>query len=516
MSPAPLVRPATKVPPPPPFERQGLHVMSKPIGPICNLDCEYCYYLHKEELYPSTTSWRMPEHTLGTYIRQYIDAQPPGAQEITFAWQGGEPTLLGLDFFRRAADLQQQHAPPGVRIVNSLQTNGTLLDTEWAEFFRQNKFLIGLSIDGPEELHDRYRYDKKGRGSFRDVLRGLNLLKRHGVEFNALVVVNRHNGDHGRRVYTYLRDNGVRFLQFIPIVEQRGVGVHGEPLVQLELGQMAAIQATSQRGREGEGERGKLSVGSLSPSPPLALPSSHSTTPPSASPEHLVSTRSVLPDQFGRFLIDVFDEWVKRDVGKVYVQIFDQALSAWLGLEPSLCVFRRQCGRALAIEHNGDLYSCDHFVEPEWFLGNIHDTSIAELAGSNRQRAFGEAKESTLPRYCRECEVRFVCNGECPKNRILATPDGEPGLNYLCAGYRAFFNHIDQAMKFMAAELRAGRPAANVMAKQAPRTSQRAASVSDRSSPHKIVSSRQSPPNRNDFCPCGSGKKFKKCCGARA
>lgn len=438
-----------------------MHVMAKPIGPICNLDCEYCYYLHKEELYPQGERWRMPEETLESFIRQYIDAQPPGVAEVTFAWQGGEPTLLGVDFFRRCVELQRKHAPPGAKIVNTLQTNGVLLDDDWCRFFRDEGFLIGLSIDGPAELHDRYRYDKKGHPTFRAVLDALNLLKRRGVEFNALVVVNRENGDHGRRVYTYLRDNGVRFLQFIPAVERRGVGVHPEDAVE---------------------------------SP--------------GSPADLVSSRSVLPEQFGRFLIAVFDEWVKRDVGKVFVQIFDQALSAWLGVEPSLCVFRRQCGAALAIEHNGDLYSCDHFVDPEHRLGNIAELPIVELAASDRQLAFGAAKETTLPQYCRDCEVRFACNGECPKNRFLETPAGEPGLNYLCAGYRRFFNHIDPTMKQMAAEVRAGRPAANVMQRR------RTGRLQNRPAATRSPAA-GSTPGRNDPCVCGSGRKFKKCCGAR-
>jgi serine-type anaerobic sulfatase-maturating enzyme len=446
------------------FARQGLHVMSKPIGPICNLDCEYCYYLHKEDLYPGTTRWRMTGETLETYIRQYIEAQPAGAEEITFAWQGGEPTLLGVDFFRRAVAIQQQYCPDRTRIANALQTNGVLLDDEWAGFFREHGFLIGLSIDGPAELHDRYRYDKKGRPTFGKVLQGLHLLKNHDVQFNALVVVNRHNGDHGRKVYTYLRDNGVQFLQFIPIVERAGVGAHAE-------------QGTS---------------------------------------ADAVSSRSVLPEQFGEFLIAVFDEWVRRDVGRVFVQIFDQALSAWMGLEPSLCVFRKQCGRALALEHNGDLYSCDHYVEPEYRLGNIHDLPIVELAGSERQRLFGAAKETTLPRYCRECEVLFACNGECPKNRFIATPDGDPGLNYLCAGYRRFFNHIDPVMKLMAEELRAGRPAANAMHLLRRRRSgtppqSRTGRPRRASGPPRQTA--LAPPGRNDPCPCGSGQKFKKCCG---
>ncbi|WP_145372079.1 anaerobic sulfatase maturase [Maioricimonas rarisocia] len=457
-------------PPPaaPPFAEQGVHVMTKPIGPICNLDCEYCYYLHKEDLYPNNRSWRMNGETLETYIRQYIESQPPQAEEITFAWQGGEPTLLGLGFFERVVQLQQQLAPTGRKIVNTLQTNGVLLDDAWAAFFKQHQFLIGLSIDGPAALHDRYRFDTKGRGTFEAVLKGMQTLKRHDVDFNALVVVNRVNGDHGRKVYTYLRDNGVRYLQFIPIVERRGIGAHAEEVTD-------------------------------------------DPAPPDDGVASLVSSRSVLPEQFGRFLIEVFDEWVRRDVGTVFVQIFDQALSAWMGLEPSLCVFRRNCGRALAMEHNGDLYSCDHFVEPDYRLGNIHELPIVEMANSARQQAFGEAKSATLPQYCLDCEVRFACNGECPKNRFIETPNGDSGLNYLCAGYRSFFNHIGPTMALMARELKAGRPAANVMhvfkekgKKQ--RRSRPGASGHERRPLQQV--------GRNDPCPCGSGRKFKKCCGS--
>jgi uncharacterized protein len=459
----------------PPFAEQGLHVMSKPIGPICNLDCEYCFYLHKEELYPKGESWRMPDDTLETYVRQYIEAQPDAVPEITFAWQGGEPTLMGLDFFRRIVELQKKYQPPGRTIVNALQTNGVLLDDEWCEFFKTEEFLIGLSIDGPAELHDKYRYDKQGRGSFDSVMRALNRLKQHSVEFNVLVVVNRHNGDHGRKIYTYLRDNGVQYVQFIPIVERRGVGVHGEELVTLDS---------------------------------QSVPS----------PADLVSSRSVLPEQYGDFLIEVFEEWLLRDVGRVFVQIFDQALSAWSGIEPSLCVFRRQCGRALALEHNGDLYSCDHYVEPEYKLGNIHELSIVELADSAQQRAFGEDKETSLPTYCRECDVRFVCNGECPKNRFIETPSGDAGLNYLCAAYKKFFGHIGPVMEQMAAELKRQQPAANVMHKlNAERRGKPIPSEKPAVNPgmQQLSPGPSSPPGRNDLCPCGSGRKFKKCCLSR-
>ena len=420
--------------------------MTKPIGPICNLDCEYCYYLHKEQLYSDHERWKMTDERLESFVRQYIEAQPKNAKTITFAWQGGEPTLLGVEFFERAVGFQKKYTPEGVQIENAFQTNGVLVDELWCEFFKTNGFLIGLSMDGPAELHDRYRYDKKGDPTFAATLNAMKQFKRTGVEFNVLVCVNGHNGSYGKRVYSYLRDCGAKFFQFIPIVEQRGVGQH--------------------------------------PEEPPETPSDH----PHAD---LVSSRSVQPEQFGAFLIDVFNEWIRRDVGKVFVQIFDQALSAWLGLEPSLCVFKKDCGRALAMEHNGDLYSCDHFVEPEYKLGNIAEASLAELANSERQLDFANAKSATLPQYCLDCEVRFVCNGECPKNRFIKTPTGDAGLNYLCVGYRAFFNHIDPWMKKMAAEVKAGRPAANAVTPQ----------------------KKSANAGRNDPCPCGSGRKLKKCCG---
>ncbi len=447
------------------FVSQGLHVLTKPIGPICNLDCEYCFYLHKDQLYDDGERWRMSDETLEAYIQQYVEAQPDAVDEITFAWQGGEPTLMGVEFYERAIELQRRHVPANKRIQNTMQTNGVLLDDRWCEFLRRNGFLVGLSIDGPAELHDRYRRDKQGQPTFPAVLRGLKLLEEHGVEYNLLVVVNRHNGDHGRRVYTYLRDNGASFFQFIPIVERRGIGAHAEEL-----------------------------------SPDVQ---------PDSGNEHLVSSRSVRPEQFGDFLIEVFDEWFHRDVGRVYVQIVEEAVRAWLGLEPSLCLFRRQCGRAIVMEHNGDLYSCDHFVEPDYKLGNIHDRPIVELANADQQVRFGRDKESALAEYCRQCDVRFVCNGECPKNRIVETPDGETGLSYLCAGYRKFFRHIGPYMQMIADELKQNRPAANVMNRL--NAERRAKKNKTPTTPRPT----SGPPARNDPCPCGSGKKYKKCCMRR-
>ena len=387
--------------------------MPKPIGPVCNLHCAYCYYLEKEKLYPDNERWPMSDETLELLVRQYIAAQPPAVDEIVFGWQGGEPTLLGVPFFRRAVELQKKHTPPGRRCANAIQTNGVLLDEEWCSFFYDNGFLVGISIDGPADLHDKYRHDKHGRPTFDQVMRGLRCLQDQGVEFNALTVVNSHNGSHPRRVYRFLTDSGIEFIQFIPIVER----LPGEGIAHLDA----------------------------------------------ADPGRMVTDRSVRPQQFGRFMIEVFDEWAGRDVGRVFVQSFDQALSAWVGIEPALCIFRRQCGQALAMEHNGDLYSCDHFVDPAHKLGNIHETPLAELVSGPAQIRFGRDKEATLPKSCFECPVCFACNGGCPKNRFVRAPDGKGGLNYLCEGYRMFFTHIRPSMEAMANEIRNGRPAANVM-----------------------------------------------------
>ncbi|QDU81392.1 Anaerobic sulfatase-maturating enzyme [Polystyrenella longa] len=459
-----------------PFEHQGLHVMVKPIGPICNLDCEYCYYLRKEELYPSGERWRMSLELLESFIEQYFAAQPAEIPEVTFAWQGGEPTLLGLDFFEAVVRVQKKHAPPGLQYANTLQTNGVLLTDEWCQFFKRENFLIGISIDGPAEVHDHYRYDKKGNPTFEKVMQGLHLLKSNEVEFNVLVVVNRVNARLGKKVYTYLRDNGAEHIQFIPIVEKENQEQTEVERIESEQKQECELHPWGKH----------------------------------------VSERSVLPEQYGQFLVDVFDEWSRRDIGKVFVQIFDQALSAWMGYEPGLCIFRKKCGRALALEHNGDLYSCDHFVDPDWKLGNIQETLLPVLANSERQEQFGSDKEKTLPPFCRECEVRFVCNGGCPKNRFISTPSGEDGLNYLCAGYKQFFNHIDPVMKAMVGEIKADRSPANVMQmKRNSGKSQRASAKSTVGKPAVIQGMAPGQlPGRNDPCTCGSGRKFKKCCGA--
>lgn len=394
---------------------QPFHIMTKPIGPLCNLDCRYCFYLEKENLYPDKKSWQMNDAVLENYIKNYIAAQP--IPEVTFAWQGGEPTLLGVDFFRKVVELEKKYAN-GKKIQNALQTNGTLLDAEWCEFFRENDFLIGISIDGPKEMHDRYRVDKGGNPTFKKVLSGLNLLKEHQVEFNTLTVVNRENAKNPLELYRFLRKHGSGHMQFIPLVE-----------------------------REGSAD-GLLSLAE----PP---------TPDNA--ESAVTSWSVLPRDWGNFLCAIFDEWIARDVGEVFVQLFETQLGIRMGMPSSLCVFGETCGNAMAMEHNGDVYSCDHYVYPQYLLGNIADSNIIELVESPKQRKFGQDKKSTLPSYCRRCEVRFACNGECPKHRFLKTPDGENGLNYLCEGYRKFFNYCDAPMRAIGQLLRESRPATDIM-----------------------------------------------------
>jgi uncharacterized protein len=402
---------------------RAFHVMTKPIGPICNLDCTYCFYLEKEKLFPSNENFRMTDETLEEYIRQYISMQ--NVPEVSFAWQGGEPTLMGVNFFRKVVELQKKHAG-GKNISNALQTNGTLLNDEWCEFLAANQFLVGLSIDGPAKLHDSYRVTKKGDGSYEKVLGGLRLLKKHGVEFNTLTVVNKVNSKKPLEVYRFLRDIGSGFIQFIPLAER---------LADAEATKLGLDLATPPRVDE-EGS--------------VRLP---------------VTEWSVEPRQYGEFLCTIFDDWVKHDVGRTFVQIFDVTLGNWMGMGGGLCVFSETCGTAMAMEHNGDVYSCDHYVYPRYKLGNVLNASLGEMVNSEFQKQFGLDKKSTLPKYCRECEVKHLCHGECPKHRFLRTPDGEPGLNYLCAAYKRFFNHSAPAMRHMAALLRAGRPAAEIMSR---------------------------------------------------
>jgi uncharacterized protein len=398
------------------------HLLTKPIGSHCNLDCTYCFYLEKAHLYPKGAVHRMSPAVLEAYVREYIAAQPGGT--VQFAWQGGEPTLLGLDFFRNAVALQQRHAG-GKTIENALQTNGVLLDDAWAEFLAEHRFLVGVSLDGPRELHDVYRVGKGGEPTFERVMQGLAVLKTRGVEFNTLTTVHRRNSAHPLAVYRFLRDAGSGYIQFIPIVER------------------AAAEESANAGLW------------------LAPPPDHDEA--SALDAH-VTPWSVRPADYGEFLCRIFDEWVQRDVGRVFVQQFDAALANWVGQPAGVCVFSERCGRALAVEHNGDVYSCDHYVYPRYRLGNLLNTSLASLVDSPVQQAFGSSKSDTLPRYCRECSVRFACHGECPKHRFLRTPHGEPGLNYLCAAYKKFFRHVDSPMSTMAALLQARRAPSQIMA----------------------------------------------------
>jgi uncharacterized protein len=429
----------------------AFHLLAKPTGAVCNLDCAYCFFLSKEMLYPGSR-FRMADELLEAYLRQLIEAH--AAPEVTIAWQGGEPTLMGIDFFRRSVELAGRYLRPGQRAAYTIQTNGTLLDEAWAAFFREHDFLVGVSIDGPRELHDAYRVNKGGKGSFDQVLAGLAHLRDAGVAWNALTTVHAANQEHGAEVYRFLRDDcGARFIQFIPIVERVA-----------EAEDDGAVPWASWRDRplyRQEGDR--------------------------------VTARSVGAEQYGRFLIDVFEEWVRRDVGEVYVQMFDVALANWFGEPPSLCIHSETCGLALALEHNGDVYSCDHFVEPDYLLGNIGETHLLELVASERQRRFGADKRDTLPRYCLDCEVRFACHGGCPKDRFMTTPDGEAGLNYLCPGFKAFFHHVDRPMRLMSERLRHGGAPAGIVS---------------------LYTAEDARRGRNDPCTCGSGRKWKHCHGS--
>jgi uncharacterized protein len=427
----------------------AFHVMAKPTGARCNLRCDYCFFLKKDQLYPGS-SFRMSDAVMQSYLRQTLDAHR--VPDVTIAWQGGEPTLMGLDFFRRAVAAEQQFARPGVRIENTLQTNGTLLDAEWCQFLHENGFLVGLSLDGPRELHDAYRHDKAGQSVFDRVVRAVRLMQEHQVEFNILCTVNAANSLHPLDVYRFFRDElGARYLQLIPIVERDNDTGHQE------------------------GTR--------------------------------VTDRSVRPEPYGRFLSAIFDEWVRRDVGTMFVQFFDGVLAAYLRGYASLCILQPACGQGVALEHNGDVYSCDHFVEPAHLLGNLTQTPLAELVASEKQLRFGQAKSATLPRVCRECRFLFTCHGECPKNRVLTAPDGEPGLNWLCAGLQAFFAHTERPMRLMAELLRRGHDAGGVMALLA---QEEGRATLPRSRPQEA---RRADVGRNDPCPCGSGRKFKLCHG---
>lgn len=398
----------------------AFHLMAKPSGPICNLDCKYCFYLEKEEFVERRNRFRMSDEVLEAYVRQYIEAQ--NVPEIHFAWQGGEPTLLGVDFFRRAVALQRKYNN-GKEIHNSFQTNGTLLDDEWGAFLADNNFLIGLSVDGPEEMHDHYRVDKGGKPTFAKVMRGLEVLQKHKVEYNTLTVVNALNAKSPRRVYRFLKKIGSTFHQYIPLVERLPDDRAKE------LGLAFAFPP-----KDGGAEQ---------PSP--------------------VTEWSVPATQWGVFLAAIFDEWIMNDVGAVFVNHFENTLAAVCGIQPGMCVYRKTCGDAMILEHNGDMYSCDHFVYPEYNLGNILAESMKAMAKSKAQQAFGDAKESTLPAFCRGCGFLAACHGECPKHRFTRAPDGEPGLNYLCPGLKHYFSHVWPRMRMLADIITGGGDPASIM-----------------------------------------------------
>lgn len=374
-----------------------LYVMLKPAGALCNLSCRYCYYLEKRELYPAEQRPLLSDELLEEFTRQYIEAQT--MPQVLFTWHGGETLLRPISFYQRALALQRRYAH-GRQIDNCLQTNGTLLTDEWCEFFRENHFLIGISIDGPQVFHDHYRRSRSGGPSWHDVMRGIRLLQKHGVEWNAMAVVNSYNADHPLEFYRFFRDIGCQYLQFTPIVERQ---------------------------------------------------------------DGMVTDFSVSPEQWGRFLCTLYDEWVKQDVGEIFVQTFDATLANWAGVAPGICSLSAMCGHAAVMEFNGDVYACDHFVFPEFRLGNIRQQSLTSMLYGERQRTFGRMKQGALPRQCRECQFLFACHGECPKNRFTADRYGEYGLNYLCAGYHQFFEYVAPDMDFMKAELDAGRAPANIM-----------------------------------------------------
>jgi uncharacterized protein len=398
----------------------GLHVLAKPIGPVCNLDCEYCFYLEKQALFAPGEQYRMSDKVLSVFITKYMTSQPTPVGE--FVWQGGEPTLLGIDFFKRVIDLQKQFS--GVKtITNSLQTNGTLLDDEWCRFLKRHNFMVGISLDGPKEIHDRYRRDRKGWGTFDQVMRGLRLLQKHKVEYNVLACVARETAAGPLEVYRFFREAGVEFIQFTPIVER-----------------LPDAESTKQGLR-------------------LAAPASLECLEKQTE----VTPWSVIPEDYGDFLIAVFEEWVRHDVGKVFVMNFEWALNTWIGNPSPVCVHAKQCGRSLVIEHNGDVYACDHCVYPQYRLGNIRTDALPAMVEKSLKSGFGITKETALPRWCRECEVLASCRGGCPKHRFARTYYDEPGLHYLCAGYKKFFLHIRKYLAVMAQLLEKGFPVSLVM-----------------------------------------------------
>jgi len=411
---------------------RGFQVFAKPIGSICNLGCRYCYYLDKEHLYPSGESFRMADDILERYIAQHVEACPD--EVIRFSWHGGEPTVLGLDYFRKIVTLQREYQPSNQRIANGMQTNGTLLDEAWCRFLAEEGFAVGLSLDGPRELHDQYRVTRNGRPTHELTMNGYKLLREHGVYTDVLCVINSDNVRYPTEVYRFFKQIEAPYVSFLPLVE------------------------------------------------------------PQPNAGNAVNPLTVPAEAWGDFLCTIFDEWVSEDIGRIKVQIFEEAARTAFGQEHSLCIFRPVCGDIPVVEHDGDFFSCDHFVNPEHRLGNIRRTPLVELLESPAQRAFGQAKLETLPQYCRVCDVRDMCNGECPKNRFCRTPDGETGLNYLCAGYKQFFTHCEPFVSEVAAQWRRQR-----LQEQTP-------------IPQAVATQTTRRPERNDPCPCGSGLKYKKCC----
>ena len=390
-----------------------LYVMLKPAGAHCNLACKYCYYLEKNKLYPTAQRHLMSDEMLEQFTREYIEAQT--MNQVLFTWHGGEPLLRSIDFYRKALSLQQKYAG-GRRIDNVIQTNGTLLTDEWCEFFAQNHWLVGISIDGPQPYHDHYRLTAAGKPSWQKVMQGIKLLKKHGVEWNAMAVVNAYNANHPLEFYRFFKENGCQFLQFTPIVER---------------------QTRHEDGR---------TLASLADKNEIPL-----------------SEASVTPEQWGYFLCAIFDEWVRKDVGKIFVEIFDCTLANWMGVSPGICAYSKECGHAGVMEHNGDVYSCDHFVFPEYKLGNIRDHSLIDMLYGEQQQEFSRLKHSSLPRQCKECDMEFACHGECPKNRFMKDKYGDSGLNYLCPGYYHYYQHVAPYMDYMKQELMSQRPPSNIM-----------------------------------------------------
>ena len=390
-----------------------LYVMLKPAGAHCNLACKYCYYLEKNKLYPTAQRHLMSDEMLEQFTREYIEAQT--MNQMLFTWHGGEPLLRSIDFYRKALSLQQKYAG-GRCIDNVIQTNGTLLTDEWCEFFAQNHWLVGISIDGPQPYHDHYRLTAAGKPSWQKVMQGIKLLKKHGVEWNAMAVVNAYNVNHPLEFYRFFKENGCQFLQFTPIVER---------LTRHEDGRTLASLADKN--------------------------------------EIPLSEASVTPEQWGYFLCAIFDEWVRKDVGKIFVEIFDCTLANWMGISPGICAYSKECGHAGVMEHNGDVYSCDHFVFPEYKLGNIRDHSLIDMLYGEQQQEFSRLKHSSLPRQCKECDMEFACHGECPKNRFMKDKYGDSGLNYLCPGYYHYYQHVAPYMDYMKQELMSQRPPSNIM-----------------------------------------------------